>query len=82
MEETTSLSHEVVCFQMIELIDTSESQNQILRPRNQIQIFKWKITSFSKTMLLLEEAVSHNSLYYQQLSIARYKISFYAHNYF
>ena len=29
-----------------------------------------------------ERAVSPNVLYYQQLSIARYQVSFYANNYF
>ena len=29
-----------------------------------------------------EGAISHNVLHYQQLSIARYQVSFYANNYF
>ena len=29
-----------------------------------------------------EGAVAHNVLYYQQLSIARYQVCFYANNYF
>ena len=42
----------------------------------------WKITFFSKTIVTSEGAVSHNFFYYQQLSIARYQVSFYASNYF
>ena len=38
---------------------------------------------FLKNYNTLEElAVTHNVLYYQQLSIARYQVSFYANNYF
>ena len=37
---------------------------------------------FLKDYNTLEEAVSQNVLYYQQLSIARYQVSFYANNYF
>ena len=45
--------------------------------------FSGKITSFSKTLLLhtSEGAVSHNVLYYQQLSVACSQVSFYANNY-
>ena len=47
----------------------SRTQSQNLRSLNQIQIFSWKITSFSKTTLITSEgAVTHNVLYYQQLS--------------
>ena len=37
---------------------------------------------FLKNYITSEGAVSHNVLYYQQLSIARYQVSFYADNYF
>ena len=37
---------------------------------------------FLKNYTTSEGAVSHNVLYYQQLSIARYQVSFYANNYF
>ena len=37
---------------------------------------------FLKNYVTSEEAVSHNVLYYQQLSIARHQVSFYADNYF
>ena len=37
---------------------------------------------FLKNYVTSERAVSHNVLYYQQLSIARDQVSFYANNYF
>ena len=37
---------------------------------------------FLENNLTLEGAVSHNVLYYQQLSIACYQVSLYAYNYF
>ena len=37
---------------------------------------------FLKNYVTSEGAVSHNVLYYQQLSIAYYQVSFYANNYF
>ena len=42
-----------------------------------ILLFEWEITSCSKTVTL-EGAVSQNVLHYQQLSDARYRVSFYA----
>ena len=38
--------------------------------------------SNSEVYVTSEGAVSHNVLYYQQLSITRYQVSFYANNYF
>ena len=38
------------------------------------QISWWDITSFSKNNVTSEGAVSHNVVYYQQLSIARYQV--------
>ena len=46
-----------------------------------IQIFSEKLL-LSQNYVTSEGAVSHNVLYYQQLSIARYQVSFYANNYF
>ena len=37
---------------------------------------------FLKNYVTSEGAVSHNVLYYQQLSIPCYQVSFYANNYF
>ena len=38
--------------------------------------------SFLENYVTSEGAVSHNDLYYQQLSIACYQVRFYANNYF
>ena len=72
MKEKNTLLHKFVCFQM---------HNKRLQAWS-LLIFEWEITSFSKTTVTSEGAVSHNVLYYQQLSIARYQVSFYANNYF
>ena len=37
---------------------------------------------FLKIYVTSEGAISHNALYYQQLSIACYQVGFYANNYF
>ena len=37
---------------------------------------------FLKNDITLEGAVPHNALYYQQLFIVRYKVDFYANDYF
>ena len=54
MEEKTLLSHEVGCFQMLEIK------------------FKYFVENyfFLENYVTSEGAVSHNVLYYQQLSIA------------
>ena len=48
MEEKTHLSHEVVCFQMLDF-GTSKSNSEVLNANS------WKINSFSKTTLLHRE---------------------------
>ena len=48
MKEKTPLSHEVVCFQMLDF-ETSNSKLEVLKSN------LWKITSFSKTTLLQRE---------------------------
>ena len=50
----------------------SGHQNLILRSRNQIR----------RKLLTSEGAVSHNVVNYQPLPITRYKVRFYAYNYF
>ena len=45
-----------------------------------LSLIEWGITPFSKSYVASEWAVSHNVLYYQQLSIACYKASCYAYN--
>ena len=74
MKEKTPLSHEVVCFQMLDF----ETSNSKLRSRNQI---RGKLL-LSRKLLTSEGAVSHNVLYYQPLPITRYQVRFYANNYF
>ena len=71
MKEKTPLLHKFVCFQM--LIKASGLKSFIIWVRNYL---------FLKNYVTSEGAVSHNVLYYQQLSIARYQVSFYANNYF
>ena len=60
----------------------SGTQNQIMRSRNQIQIILKENYFFFENHGTSEGAVSHNALYYHQLSIACYQVSFYANNYF
>ena len=48
MEEKTSLSHEVVCFQMLDFVH-SKSNSEVLKSNS------WKITYFSKTTPLQRE---------------------------
>ena len=75
MEEKTPLSHEVVCFQMLDF-ETSKSNSEVSKSNLVENYF------FLENYVTSEGAVSHNVLYYQQLSIARYQVSFYANNYF
>ena len=74
------LSHEVVCFQMLDfrcLISRPHAWgleiNSIILLRN---------ISFLKNLVISEGAISHNVLYYQQLAVAHYKVNFYANTYF
>ena len=68
MKEKTPLLHYFVCFQMQRL----QLKSLII----------WEINYlFLKNYFTLEGAVSHNVLYYEQLPITRYQVSFYADNY-
>ena len=77
MEEKTPLSHEIVCFQMLDF-ETSKSNSEVS---------KSNLNNLVENYFLLENyftsdgAVSHNVSYYQQLSIACYQVNFYANNY-
>ena len=71
MKEKTPLLHNFVCFQMHN--KRLQLKSFIIWVRNYL---------FLKNYVTSEGAVSHNVLYYQQLSIARYQVSFYANNYF
>ena len=55
----------------------SRPQNLILRSRNQI---RGKL-HLCRNKVTLEGAVSHNVLYFQQVSISCYQVSFYDNNY-
>ena len=76
----TPLSHEAVCFHMLDFT-TSNSNSEVSNSNS--KIFEQNFV-FLKNYVTSEGAVSHNVLYYQQLSIsvARYRVSFYANNYF
>ena len=74
MKGKTPLSHEVVCFQMLDF-DNSKSISEVSKSNS------WKITSFSK-LRSIRGNLSDDVLYYQQVSINRYQVSFYVKNYF
>ena len=74
MEEKTPLSHKVVCFQMLDF-GTSKSNSEVSKSNSNILVESY---FFLKNYFTSERAVSHNVLYYQQLSIACYRLSFYA----
>ena len=74
MKEKTLLSHEVVCFQTLDL-ETSKFNYEVSKSN------LWKMTSL-ENYVTLEGAVSHNVLYYQPLPVTRYQVRFYANTYF
>ena len=57
MKEKTPLSHEVVCFQMLDF-ETSNSKSEVSKSNS------WKITSFSKTTLLQREREPFLTMFY------------------
>ena len=75
MEEKAPLSHEVVCFQMLDFV-TSKSNSEVLKSNS------WKITSFLNTTLLQREPFL--TMFYNNNSspLLCYQVRFYAHNYF
>ena len=75
MEEKTPLSHEVVCFQMLDF-GTSNSKLKGLKSNS------LKIYFFLENYVTSDGAVSHNVLYHQPLPITRHQERFYANNYF
>ena len=74
-EKKNTLSHEVVCFKMLDF-ETSNSKSKVSKSNS------WKITSFLQNYVSSEGAASHNVFYYQQLSIAYYQVRFYVNKYF
>ena len=71
MKEKIPLSHEAVCFQMLDF-ETSNSKPEVSKS------IPWKNYFFLEKYVTSEGTVSHNVLYYQPLPITRY----HAYNYF
>ena len=70
MEEKTPLSHEVVCFLMLDF-GTSKSNSKVSKSNSNILGENY---FFLGNYVTLEGAVSHNVLYYQPLPITRYDV--------
>ena len=69
MKGKTPLSHEVVCFQMLDF-GTSNSKSEVLKSNSR------------KNYVTSEGAASNNVLYYQPVPITRYQARFYANHFF
>ena len=67
MKEKTPLSHEVVCFQMLDF-ETSKSNSDVSKLNSNIVVENYL---FFENYITSEGAISHNVLYHQQLSIDR-----------
>ena len=59
--------------------ETSKANSEVSKSNSNILVENY---FFLKNYITSEGAVSHNVLYYQQLSITRYQVKFYANNYF
>ena len=70
IKEKTPLSHEVVCFQMLDFEIWGLEINFV------------ETYFFLENYVTSEGAVSHNVLYHQPLPITPYQVRFYADNYF
>ena len=60
--------------------ETSKSNSEVLKSNSNISVTNYFF--FENYVTSEGSAVSHNDLYYQQLSITRYQVRFYANNYF
>ena len=67
MEEKTPLSHEVVCFQMLEF-ETSKANCEVSISKSNVLHEKY---FFLENYVTSEGAVSHSVLYHQKLSVDR-----------
>ena len=67
MDEKTLLSHEVVCFQMLEF-ETSKSNSEVSKSNSNILV---RNNFFPENGVTSEGAASHNVLYNQHLFIDR-----------
>ena len=65
----TPLSHEVVCFQVLDF-ETSKSNSEVSKA------IRGKLLFFLEKYVTSEGAVSNNVLYYQQFSTTRYQVKF------
>ena len=79
MEEKTPLTHKVVCFQMLDF-GTSKSYSEVSKSKSNIISVQNYCFSFFN-YVTSEGVVSHNVLFYQQLSIDCYAVRFYSNNY-
>ena len=66
MREKTPLSHEVVCFQMLDF-ETSKSNSKVSKSKSNILVENY---FFLENNVTSEGDIFHNVLYYQQLSNA------------
>ena len=78
MKEETPLSHEVVCFQILDF-GTSKSNSEVSTSNSNMLVQNY---FFLENHVTSEGAVSHNVWYDRQLSIAFYQLRLYANNYF
>ena len=74
-EKKKHLSHEVVCFLMLDF-ETSNSKLEVSKIKFVENYF------FLENYVTLEGAVSHDVLYYQPLPITRCQMRFYDDNFF
>ena len=77
MEEKTPLLHRGG-FWMLDF-KASKYISEVSKLNSNILVRNW---FFLENYTILEGVVSHNVLYYQQLSISQYQVRFYANNYF
>ena len=70
-----TLSHEVVCCQMLDF-GTSKSNSEVSKSNS------WKIILLSRKLSYFRGSRFSQCLYYQPLPITRYQVSFYAAHYF
>ena len=75
MTEETPLSHEGVCFQMLDF-ETRKSNSEVSKLNSRENHF------FLENYVTSDGAVYHNVVYYQPLPITRYQVMCYTNSYF
>ena len=73
MKEKTPLSHEVLCFEMLDS-ETSKSNSEVSKSNS------WKSAFSLENYVTSKGAVSHKILYHQPLPITLCQVRFYANN--